>query len=114
MIIKFLKKHPTNFGWRNRIGQVGKYNPGATIKAMNLITQGYAELVHSCKNCNPYHLNIHLEDFKKPFKKINKFENKLTSLKVQNTSISKMCNEMEQQVDATIVRKINKEGEKNG
>jgi hypothetical protein len=68
MTIKFLKKHPTNFGWRNRIGQVGKYNPGATIKAMNLIMQGYAELVHSCKDCNPYHIEIDLKDFKKPFK----------------------------------------------
>ena len=47
-------------------------------------------------------------------KKLNKFEKQLTSLKVQNTSISKMCNEMKQQVDATIVRSINKEGEKNG
>ena len=43
-------------------------------------------------------------------KKLNKFEKQLTSLKVQNTSISKMCNEMKQQVDATIVRKINKKG----
>jgi len=47
-------------------------------------------------------------------KKLNKFEKQLTSLKVQNTSISKMCNEMKQQVDATIVRKINKKGERNG
>jgi len=37
---------------------------------------------------------------------------KLTSLKVQNAS-NKMCNEMEQQVDATIVRSINKEEKKN-
>ena len=43
-------------------------------------------------------------------KKLNKFENKLTSLKVQNTSISKMCNENEL-VDATIVRKSNKKEE---
>ena len=43
-------------------------------------------------------------------KKLNKFEKQLTSLKVQNTSISKVCNEMKQQVDATIVRKINKKG----
>lgn len=68
MIIRFLKKHPTSFHWSNRIGQIGKYNPGATIKAMNLIMHGYAELIHSCKNCNPYHLNIDLKDFKKPFK----------------------------------------------
>jgi len=40
-------------------------------------------------------------------KRLNKFENKLTSLKVHKTS-NKMCNEMKQQVDATIVRKINK------
>ena len=44
-------------------------------------------------------------------KRLNKFEKKLTSLKVQNTSISKMCNEMKKQVDATIVRKSNKKGE---
>ena len=69
MIIKFLKKHPNSAGiWSNRIGQVGTYNSRSTIKAMNLVVQGYAELVHSCKSCNPYHLNIDLEDFKKPFK----------------------------------------------
>lgn len=45
-------------------------------------------------------------------KKLNKFENKLTSLKMHKTS-NKMCNENEL-VDATIVRSINKEGEKNG
>ena len=44
-------------------------------------------------------------------KKLNKFEKQITSLKVQNTSISKMCNEMKKQVDATIVRKTNKKGE---
>mgnify|MGYP003658981308 CR=1 FL=1 len=44
-------------------------------------------------------------------KKLNKFEKQITSLKVQNTSISKMCNEMKKQVDATIVRKSNKKGE---
>ena len=44
-------------------------------------------------------------------KRLNKFEKQLTSLKVQNTSISKMCNEMKKQVDATIVRKSNKKGE---
>ena len=44
-------------------------------------------------------------------KKLNKFEKQLTSLKVQNTSISKMCNEMKKQVDATIVRKSNKKEE---
>lgn len=43
-------------------------------------------------------------------KRLNKFEKQLTSLKVQNTSISKMCNEMKKQVDATIVRSINKKG----
>ena len=37
---------------------------------------------------------------------------KLTSLKMHKTS-NKMCNENEL-VDATIVRSINKEGEKNG
>ena len=37
-------------------------------------------------------------------KRLNKFEKQLTSLKVQNTSISKMCNEMKKQVDATILR----------
>ena len=45
-------------------------------------------------------------------KKLNKFENKLTSLKMHKTS-NKMCNENEL-VDATIVRKTNKKGEKNG
>ena len=45
-------------------------------------------------------------------KKLNKLENKLTSLKVRKTS-NKMCNENEL-VDATIVRKSNKKGEKNG
>jgi len=44
-------------------------------------------------------------------KRLNKFEKQLTSLKVQNTSISKMCNEMKKQVDATIVRKSNKKEE---
>ena len=69
MIIKYLKKHPNSVGfWNNRIGQVGSYILGSTIKAMNLVVQGYAELVHSCKSCNPYHLEIDLEDFKKPFK----------------------------------------------
>jgi len=42
-------------------------------------------------------------------KKLNKLENKLTSLKVRKTS-NKMCNENEL-VDATIVRKSNKKGE---
>ena len=41
-------------------------------------------------------------------KKLNKFENKLTSLKMHKTS-NKMCNENEL-VDATIVRSINKKG----
>jgi hypothetical protein len=68
MIIKFLKKYPTSDGWRSNIGHVGTYNLNSTIKAMNLVIQGYAELVHSCKSCNPYHLDIGLEDFKKPFK----------------------------------------------
>jgi len=45
-------------------------------------------------------------------KKLNKLENKLTSLKMHKTS-NKMCNENEL-VDATIVRKTNKKGEKNG
>ena len=63
MQVKFIKEHPTSGGWRdNRCN--GKYNIKSTIKAMNLIMQGYAELIHSCKECNPYHLNIDLEDFK--------------------------------------------------
>jgi len=45
-------------------------------------------------------------------KKLNKFEKQLTSLKMHKTS-NKMCNGNEL-VDATIVRSINKEGEKNG
>ena len=67
MQIKFIKNYPSGTGWRDKGGS-GKYNIGATIKAMNLVIQGYAELIHSCKECNPYHLNINLEDFKKPFK----------------------------------------------
>jgi len=63
MQIKFIKKHPTSGGWKDKGGS-GKYNIGATIKAMNLIIQGYAKLIHSCKNCNPYHLDINLKDFK--------------------------------------------------
>jgi len=68
MMVKFLKKYPTSHGWSNKIGHVGTYNRGSTIKAMNLVMQGYAELVHSCKGCNPYHLDIDLDNFKKPFK----------------------------------------------
>ena len=63
MQVKFIKEHPTSGGWRDK-GYNGKYNIKSTIKAMNLIMQGYAELIHSCKDCNPYHLNIDLEDFK--------------------------------------------------
>ena len=63
MMIKFIKRHPTGAGWRDK-GYNGKYSIGATLKAMNLVIQGYAELIHSCKECNPYHLNINLEDFK--------------------------------------------------
>ena len=62
MMVKFTKRHPTVGGWRDK-GYNGTYNISATIKAMNLIMQGYAELIHSCKECNPYHLNINLEDF---------------------------------------------------
>lgn len=69
MIIKFLKSHPTSHGYiSNHLG-VGKYNVGSTIKAMNLIVQGYAKLIHSCKDCNPYHLDM--EDFQKPFRQKN-------------------------------------------
>ena len=63
MQVKFIKKHPTSGGWKDKGGS-GKYNIGATIKAMNLIIQGYAKLIHSCKNCNPYHLDINSKDFK--------------------------------------------------
>ena len=67
MMIKFTKEYPKSNGcWGNSAS--GRYNSGATIKAMNLIIHGYATLIHSCKNCNPYHLDITLEDFKKPFK----------------------------------------------
>ena len=67
MMIKFIKEYPNSNGcWGN--SPSGKYNNGATIKAMNLIIHGYATLIHSCKKCNPYHLDITLEDFKKPFK----------------------------------------------
>lgn len=68
MIIKFIKKHPTKFGWSNSVGHTATYNYRATIKAMNLIMQGYAVLIHSCKDCNPYHLDINKKDFSKPFK----------------------------------------------
>ena len=67
VIIKFLKEYPkSNATWGNN--PVGKYNRNATIKAMHLIMHGYAKLIHSCKECNPYHLDITLKDFKKPFK----------------------------------------------
>ena len=71
MIIKFLKSHPTLVGWSDKKG-IGKYNKKSTIKAMNLIINGHASLVHSCKECNPYHLDITLDDFSKPFKVKNK------------------------------------------
>ena len=68
MIIKFVEDYPTSSGlWGSSRG-VGKYNPQSTIKAMNLIMHERAILVHSCKECNPYHLDITLDDFKKPFK----------------------------------------------
>tara|TARA_R110000824_G_scaffold24840_3_gene86962 strand:- start:568 stop:777 length:210 start_codon:yes stop_codon:yes gene_type:complete len=63
MKVKFIKKYPTKSGWRD-IGYNGTYNVKATIKAMNLVMQGYAKLIHSCKKCNPYHLDINLRDFK--------------------------------------------------
>ena len=40
MQIKFIKKYPTSGGWRDKGGS-GKYNINSTIKAMNLIMQGY-------------------------------------------------------------------------
>ena len=63
MQIKFIKDYPTAIGWRKKGGS-GKYNIKATLKAMNLIMQGYADLIHSCKECNPLHLDINLKDFK--------------------------------------------------
>ena len=37
-------------------------------EAMNLIMQGYATLEHSCKNCNPFHIDTNKDDYNKPFK----------------------------------------------
>lgn len=63
MQIRFIKDHPTERGWSNSRGN-GKYNIGATLKGINLVLQGYAVLIHSCKECNSYHLNIN-EDYYK-------------------------------------------------
>ena len=79
MRIKMIKPHPVTGRY---IGGGNAYNPGATIKAMNLVVQGYAELLHSCNNCNPYHIElseISKKDYSKPFKHdLNWYNNKKT------------------------------------
>lgn len=58
MRIKFIKPHPT-LHKNNKRWNYGALNYGASpIKGMNLIMQGYAILVHSCRNCNPYHIDM--------------------------------------------------------
>ena len=67
MRIKFIKPHPVIHKNKRRF-DTGSPNFGASpIKAMNLIIQGYAVLVHSCKNCNHYHINPTADDYNKPF-----------------------------------------------
>jgi len=77
MRIKFIKNHPPTHGglpdsFVPSTGAANYYN--APIKAMNLIMQGYAVLAHSCRVCNPYHINE--KDWGKPFKVDNKFYDK--------------------------------------
>ena len=63
-----IKPHPVT---NRKKGGGHAYNSGSIIKAINLVVQGYAELLHSCKNCNPYHIEyseINREDYQKPFK----------------------------------------------
>ena len=67
MRIKFIKPHPL----LHKDGKIGGGSPNflnAPIKGMNLIIQGYAKLVHSCKGCNPYHIEMTEEDYNKPFR----------------------------------------------
>ena len=67
MRIKFIKPHPI----LHKDGKIGSGSPNffnAPIKGMNLIIQGYAKLVHSCKGCNPYHIEMTEEDYNKPFR----------------------------------------------
>ena len=67
MIIKFIKPHPIlHKHGKPFSGRPNFYN--APIKAMNLIMQGYATLEHSCKNCNPFHIDTNKDDYNKPFK----------------------------------------------
>ena len=70
MQIKFIKPHPVIHGKDYKGSFVGAPNfLNAPIKAMNLIMQGYAELIHSCKGCNPYHIEMTEKDYRKPFRR---------------------------------------------